>query len=95
VINYDMALCEMNDEEIKERIAKGKVVKDAGDAQAQVLGTDRHGNVYIHFRQFCGPDLRVYVQKAPKVKYYFFNLFVVVIFDASINLSSTGALSVG
>lgn len=27
------------------------------------LGMDRHGNRYVHFKQFCGPDLRIYRQK--------------------------------
>ena len=37
------------------------------DQRGQTLGTDRHGNIYIHFPQFCGPDLRIYRQKKPPV----------------------------
>lgn len=34
------------------------------------IGTDAEGNSYLHFPQFCGPDLRVYRHskfKVPKV----------------------------
>ncbi|KAL8617631.1 hypothetical protein ACOMHN_038023 [Nucella lapillus] len=41
--------------------------QDPIDQRGLLLGTDRHGNQYIHFTQFCGPNLRVYRQRKPPV----------------------------
>jgi hypothetical protein len=62
-----MVIDELDEEEKEDMIRRGKAIKVPGDQRAQELGMDRHGNKYIHLRQFCGPDLRVYVQKAQEV----------------------------
>nr|KAG5694164.1 hypothetical protein BaRGS_001491 [Batillaria attramentaria] len=36
------------------------------DQRELVLGSDAKGNVYIHFPQFCGADLRIYRQRKPQ-----------------------------
>ena len=52
------------EEELRNAIETTQPVEDQ---RGQTLGTDRHGNIYIHFPQFCGPDLRIYRQRKPPV----------------------------
>jgi hypothetical protein len=37
-------------------------VQEVIEQREYLLGTDMKGNTYLHFPQFCGPDLRIYRQ---------------------------------
>ncbi|ELU05585.1 hypothetical protein CAPTEDRAFT_222182 [Capitella teleta] len=45
-----------------EALREACEVQDVSEQREYPLGTDAKGNLYLHFPQFCGPDLRIYRQ---------------------------------